>query len=228
MDNKEKCCICSQINGEKENDLISILLKENESEYKRRIAFENEHFVVIPSLGALVQGHLLICPKSHYRSIAQIDKNLDADYLEILRLTIAFLNNHYNTGVHLFEHGSAKNSNKIICTVDHAHLHLIPSNVSIEQILFMKYNWIEIGDSLEEFRSVVGNDEYIYYQSPLGKKFIAHNSINGFESQYMRQVFNQAIHGHNNWDWKVDPDPFEADKTFYQIKQHFNEIPLSN
>jgi len=210
------CCICSQIVGDKKNDLISILL--NEKEYRRRIAIENEYFVVIPSLGALVPGHSLICPKSHFKSIAQLDSKLDNYYLEILEETISILKREYNTAVHCFEHGAAKNDTKIICTVDHAHLHLLPTNISIEKILFGKYNWIEIGKSLEEFRTVVGEKEYIYYESPDKRKFIANNSPVGFESQYMRQVFAQALKREYLWNWREYPNPIETDEIYSTMK----------
>ena len=60
MSNITACCLCSQIAGWEENDLISRLLGGDT--YVRRVPFESESFALVPSLGPLVPGHTLLCP----------------------------------------------------------------------------------------------------------------------------------------------------------------------
>jgi hypothetical protein len=54
MGEKADCCLCSQIDGRRENDLISRLLIDQD--YVRRVAMESKLFAVIPSL-------VLLCHK---------------------------------------------------------------------------------------------------------------------------------------------------------------------
>jgi hypothetical protein len=63
-----ECCLCSQIAGEEFNDLIARML--NGEPYVRRVMLESRSFAAIPSLGPLVSGHPLLCPRMHVRSFA--------------------------------------------------------------------------------------------------------------------------------------------------------------
>src|ERR1044072_5888314 len=56
-----ECCLCSQVAGEKSNDLIARLLQGEP--YVRRVMLESGSFAAIPSLGPLARGHTLLCPK---------------------------------------------------------------------------------------------------------------------------------------------------------------------
>src|ERR1017187_4678860 len=75
---------------------------------------ETEHFTVIPSLGALVEGWLLIVPKMHFISMGAlpIDLRAEADGLE--HQTRSLLKAKYRKPVVGFEHGpSAAHHGKI-------------------------------------------------------------------------------------------------------------------
>jgi diadenosine tetraphosphate (Ap4A) HIT family hydrolase len=65
------CCICSQIRGQADGDLIACLLPDQP--YARRVLLETDKFAAIPSLGPLVPGHSLLCPKVHTPSFASLD-----------------------------------------------------------------------------------------------------------------------------------------------------------
>jgi len=212
-----KCCICSQIHGEQENDLISKLL--NETQYTRRIILENESFVVIPSLGAITPGHSIICPKKHIKSIAQLDEKLEEDYYKIKEKISRLLRKTYKSDIHYFEHGTARNSSKILCTVDHAHMHIIPCNVSIELLLFKDLLWVEANNTISDLRDVVGSNEYIYYESPEEKIFVAKNICEEFESQYMRKVFKLALNQNSDWNWRETPKAEEANEVYKLLTQ---------
>ncbi|WP_339713820.1 HIT domain-containing protein [uncultured Kriegella sp.] len=214
----KRCCICSQIQGEQENDLISTLL--NEKLYTRRIILENESFAVIPSLGAITPGHLIICPKKHIKSFAQLDEGLEVDYYEIKEKISTILRKAYESDIHYFEHGTARNSSKVFCTVDHAHMHIIPCNVFIDSFLFKDFLWVKANNTISSLRNVVDNDEYIYYESPEEKIFVAKSTNEEFESQYMRKVFRLALKQNSDWNWRETPNAEEANEVYNLLKQN--------
>src|SRR5438067_4194918 len=115
--NKSTCCICSQIVGDATNDLVAQLIDSHN--YVRRVPLESESFAVIPSVGPLVSGHVLLCPKRHFRSFAQIPTMLEDEFAAMKKRLSAVLAEAYGRPVHYFEHGSAKKAQQPMCTVEH-------------------------------------------------------------------------------------------------------------
>src|SRR5687767_7682147 len=125
MTHQTTCCLCSQIAGSAEHDLISRALKERT--YVRRVPIESEHFAVIPSVGPLAPGHSLLCPIQHVKSIAQIPADAETEFRAIKELLQDLLQRAFGAPVHCFEHGSSPANSRVLCTVDHAHLHFVPA-----------------------------------------------------------------------------------------------------
>ena len=94
---------------------------------------ESENFVVLPSLGALVEGWLLVIPKEHYLSMGALPISLreEADQLE--NDTRVLLKAAYKSRIVTFEHGPSAANHGTGCGVDHAHLHLLPLNCDLLQ-----------------------------------------------------------------------------------------------
>ena len=209
QDNKE-CCLCSQIAGHRENDLISRLLCEDR--YIRRVPMETEHFAAIPSLGPLVPGHTLLCPKDHIKNMACVSP-LDTDELDSFRRRLSgALGTIFHAPVHLFEHGSSPRSSRVLCTVDHAHLHLVPTNIRVLNHLLRDSHWGRIEPALYGLRRSAPQGEYLYYESPEGDAFLAERRT--FESQYIRRLFAEALGLGAAWNWREHPQADEVDATF--------------
>src|SRR5262245_58804025 len=136
--NNNRCCICSQILGDATNDLVARLIDPDT--YVRRVPVESESFAVIPSVGPLVEGHVLLCPKHHFKSFAQIPTGLEDEFAVMKKQLSRLLAETYGQRVHCFEHGSAKKAQQPMCTVEHAHLHFVPTNAQI---------WPDIQDRVE-------------------------------------------------------------------------------
>ena len=73
-----KCDICSEL----QKDQKAYFYSTYESSISNRIIHETENLHVIPSIGQIVEGYLLIVPKNHYLSIGQMPANLIAEVEE--------------------------------------------------------------------------------------------------------------------------------------------------
>ena len=124
MPHAHHCCLRSQIEGRKENDLIARMLPGEP--YLRRIMLECASFAVVPSLGPLAPGHSLLCPKAHVTSFARLEDSLDAEYEAIKETLKARLVARYGREVAVFEHGMDPSGDRVLCSVDHAHMHFVP------------------------------------------------------------------------------------------------------
>jgi ATP adenylyltransferase len=209
---KTPCCLCSQIDGNPENDLISQLLPQGA--YCRRIAMESENFAVVPSLGPLTPGHSLICPKGHVKSFAGLDPQLSSEFKNFKALVSARMKSIFAAPIHYFEHGSSSAGDRVICTVDHAHLHLVPMSVEIVTVLLSDKRWKQVTSDLLELRVRTAADEYLYYEDPNGAAFLACAGRFRFDSQHMRKIFAEALGKPDDWNWRDRPRPDEAERTF--------------
>src|SRR3954463_3923790 len=108
------CTLCAELNSEASREVWN------------RPLLETDNFAVIPSLGALIEGWVLLVPKLHCVSLGALPDTLrdEADSLErVMRMT---LRAQYHHPIVSFEHGPSASLHGTGCGVDHAHLHLVP------------------------------------------------------------------------------------------------------
>jgi diadenosine tetraphosphate (Ap4A) HIT family hydrolase len=206
----QECCLCSQIDGRPDNDLIALFLPEEP--YVRRIMLESDAFAVIPSLGPLVAGHSLLCPKSHVRSFASLDRRLHREYQEIKETLKAALRDRYRRTVHLFEHGMAAAGTRVVCTVDHAHMHFLPLPEAFDAAV--DGAWTTFDGSLTALSTLSGGDEYVFYETPAGLSRLLSSRDRSVESQYMRKIIADALGHGDQWNWRTAPNARSADDTW--------------
>lgn len=214
------CCICGQIAGDPVSDLISNLMKDRK--YVRRVPFETENFAAIPSIGPIAPGHTLLCPKWHVRSMAMAlgpgpnQSELNLEYRMADTGLSGLLSALYSKPIHRFEHGSAEYGTKVVCTVEHAHVHLVPAEVDILPTIQSEKRWKPIARGFSNLRTIVAEAEYIYYESPDGRSVVTFSDA-GFESQYLRRIFAEALGAPEKWNWRSVPSVSEIDLAYRRL-----------
>jgi diadenosine tetraphosphate (Ap4A) HIT family hydrolase len=207
------CCLCSQIQGRSENDLIARLLPE--APYVRRVCVETANFAVIPSLGPLTLGHVVLCPKEHSISFVQLGPELDREYLEVSRLLTERLKAVFSSELIAFEHGMSADDRRIPCSVEHAHQHFLPVPPGSESE-FDWTSWREFDGTLAALRTVTGGREYILARDTAGACRVLQTREAGFESQHMRRVFASRF-GCPDWNWREVPNAHAAHATWQRL-----------
>ena len=196
------CCLCGQIRGSGELNLLKPLLATPWSQ--RPILRENRGAAVMPSVGALVPGHVLVCPKTHVRSLATAPSWCVDELDALVEQTIRVVAQQTGDPIHAFEHGSARFGSRIACSVEHAHLHVVPARVSVSDRLHELAEWRPIDCSHDSLVRAVGAREYLLYRDPAGARLVSIAPAEGFPSQLMRRVFADAL-GISRWNWREDP-----------------------
>jgi ATP adenylyltransferase len=183
------------------------------------VLVETDSFVATPSVGSLVPGWVLISPKDHYLSFAKLPAHLDAE-LEVIREVVARLLAVRYGRVVVFEHGPATPKSAVGCTVDHAHLHLVPTDcdlrVGASEVAHVDFDWTEVR-SLSAVRALSSNGlDYIYVEEDSR----GHVAFGGhFGSQLLRKVIARA-HGYpNEYDWRAFPHVANARATVTEFSQ---------
>lgn len=196
-----RCCLCDQIAGDHRGDLLHAHFG---GPYERRARDVDSHLSLIPSLGSLVPGHLLLCPHSHVRSFAQLRPSDLARADAVLpglteRLALAA-----DGGVQLFEHGDALASGRVSCSVAHAHLHLVPGVPDLWRLARGTLPWQPL-DSLRDLPQMVGKSEYLALRGHAGTWHVAPAPPDGHPSQILRRLVAQALGDADGWNWRRNP-----------------------
>jgi ATP adenylyltransferase len=176
--------------------------------------WETTNFAVIPSLGALVPGWVLLVPKEHVLAIGALSDALVRE-LNVLKMQISgALSTHYCQPVVAFEHGPSQDGSNLGCGVDHAHLHLVPADIDLESAMCSKLpkgaSWRPADFSQCRLASSKG-EGYLYYEQPLNVGRIA--IATDFEGQLFRRGLAEQLGLTNQYRWREYPQLQNVRKT---------------
>jgi diadenosine tetraphosphate (Ap4A) HIT family hydrolase len=162
-------------------------------------------FVVWPSVGSLVEGWLIVVPKKHCLALASLG---DADHGELTKLVSTLdstLSAAYGLPVHTFEHGPAVPGTSIGCSVDHAHLHVVPLGFDLAtaaRAFDPHRTWFEAGDlSTLRGRHLAGTP-YLWVRSPTGGTWTTFGG--GIPSQFFRRLIAREL-DLGEPEWRREP-----------------------
>ncbi|ENY9928012.1 HIT domain-containing protein [Pseudomonas aeruginosa] len=193
------CSYCSEFSGDREG---SYYLRNIFTEINcERIYLESDRFVVYPSVGALVVGHLLVVPKNHYTALSLSEPD---ELVELRGVILDIEKIHGCMQIQsgdsfIFEHGILDVDQSLMNCVDHAHLHVLPFSVDAASLPFL--NFIELNlEDLSKFDS--GFPDYIAYGAS-GRLFLSDDRDK--HPQYLRKVLHDMLQLDGHWNWRSDP-----------------------
>jgi ATP adenylyltransferase len=174
---------------------------------------ESRNFRVLPSLGALVEGWVLVVPKGHFLSMATVPISLLPE-MDDLKSAVATRLCRIYGAISAFEHGPGKNQRKVGCGVDHAHLHMLPVDFDL---LTAATPFLPTDSRVEEASlthcqlAARAGDDYIYLEQPLGRGRIIHSQKLG--SQLFRRAIAASLGVPDEFDWRTNPKIENVDAT---------------
>lgn len=171
-----------------------------------RALFESENFVAVPSLGALVEGWLLIVPREHAICVGALSPSRLSEFNQFKREVSKHLVSSYGDHIYAFEHGPCGPNRTAGCGVDHAHAHLVPLDFDLiaaarpympEGVSWVHASWSECTKALD------GELDYLFVEEPEGSGHIA--VADRFGSQILRKTIAAATGKRDEFDWRSNP-----------------------
>lgn len=194
--------------------LCAELTAKNGREPWNEFLLETEHFAVIPSLGALVEGWLLIVPKGHYISMGAVPVAWRQEADDLQEQVQKLLRDQYNQPVLTFEHGPSAARHGTGCGVDHAHLHVVPLDCDLLQFVepFVPVNleWKSC-DWKERTEAYQTGQDYLYFKPERSTGRIALSE--DFGSQVFRKAISLYLGIPEEFSWREYPQVAIVERT---------------
>jgi diadenosine tetraphosphate (Ap4A) HIT family hydrolase len=189
----EDCSLCVELAGRR---------SAYTERHGRRDCWRSHDLAVLPSLGPLAIGHMLVVPIPHVTSFARFAQSHPASS-DVLREVIRRAEEHFGLCV-AFEHGVLDtHQSSGGCGISHAHVHVVPvpRHLEFPQIQGCAFRPVETWSEL------LGKSErhpsYLYLRLPDGSIFGA--AARRLESQTLRRWVAAEL-GMSEWDWRSMSD----------------------
>lgn len=159
---------------------------------------ETDRFVVMPCVGPLVPGHVLVVSREHYPSLASMGREAIRDYQRLLdRFREA--NPSAVDGLLEAEHGAVSGDCAGACVV-HTHIHWMPGLGRYDTLFEGVLAHRPMGESLGDLAGV--DTPYLLVRRAGGAPHLYDGS--GLPSQLIRQAICSQL-GREDWDWRSNP-----------------------
>ena len=154
---------------------------------------KTDNFWITCDVHPIVEGHILIIPKSHLSSIGEYPEEIYNEFIQLNREVSDFLLQEYEK-VSSFEHG------KIAQTVFHSHVHYLPFGGLANVIVKEGSKYFKGIKDLDELKSIfLKDDKYLFFS--IGKSmWVVDTSISA--PRFFRDRFANALGTPEKGNWK--------------------------
>ena len=184
---------------------------------------QSANFRVLVSLGALVEGWVLLVPNEHFLSMGAVPSRLIPELQTLKKRVCERLTSIYGP-ICAFEHGPAKARRNVGCGVDHAHLHLVPIafDLATAAAPYLPQNsrWERADQALCEAAARDGED-YIYIEQPINRARILRHQDLG--SQILRRAIAAHIGISDDFNWRTHPQIENVNRTIRALESELSQ-----
>jgi len=163
-----------------------------------RIVWKSASHILLPSLGQLSPGHVLLLPWRHVSSFAELTPIEEAEAESALEGLRRFLGSAFGKPL-IFEHGLPPDASSGGCGVIHAHTHIVPIEREVQGPPDGSgLEWVELRDRWPSSAVSGPRHEYIYYETQNGEGFLTAGET--IPSQLVRRWLASQLGA--PWDWR--------------------------
>lgn len=197
-----------------------------------RLVYASENFFVFPGSGQFEKGYLLVMPYAHIMSNGELETALlQTEFKEVLEDLKYLLKITYGAdSILIWENGSGNSGiGKAKDSIVHAHVHVIPSNLTsedIKRISGFEFDRITL-DQLKQYKE----NSYLLVSEPDLEHWIINNNPKLYiPRQYMRQIVSEEYKVPEGlWNWRLYPfyeNAYQcADDIQAAVESEWNTVP---
>lgn len=199
----QNCEFCRELSGHPDNRYHKIYRDSEET----RIVAETSNFIAMPTLGQIFPGSLLILPRFHIETCAQLNIDHQLELVEFIQ-SVSFITKQFGELI-FFEHGATACTGGS-CGIYHAHLHVVPLPAKVSpKLLFEEHrsvarNLLQVFDTLKECNHylLIGDQDSVVFTE-------VHQLNTRPSSQFFRRRLAERFGVGRPWDWRetILPEP---------------------
>jgi hypothetical protein len=165
----------------------------------RPLALDPRHGGILPGVGALIPGYVLICPSRHVPNFCSAIG--DPGMVSFMERTIDFLEEQFGQFTY-FEHGGEMIPSAVTSScVDHAHIHVFPGKIPIE-LPEESTKYANLLDFLERGKSSGTDSPYLMLGHSDGPCLVAKDIG---VPQFFRRQIARILGDPESWDYAAAP-----------------------
>jgi diadenosine tetraphosphate (Ap4A) HIT family hydrolase len=159
----------------------------------------NDDLVVVPAVGALAEGYILLIPRRHESSTAWMPPDVFSRLADAKAMVRRVLKETYGPPI-FFEHGIITPTNRSGACVEHVHIHCVATSIDLIPVLADVHGGAlkEIQHYAEVRKQAENGQSYVYYESQDGRMFLL--SDMHLPSQYVRRLLARGL-GYDGVEW---------------------------
>jgi len=189
------------------------------------VLFENNLFSIAVGKGTLKPGYLLLIPKRHVNSFAELNDDEMANYLKLMQEVKIIYDEKFDQIPMTWENGSAQQNagGFFENSIDHAHLHILPHKLS--QRAFEKINVDRHLKPVDITKGELQNyrdSYYLLYTDPQERAFISRTQDP--ERQYIRKIVAEQEQIPRAWNWREANHLENGIITLEQLREPFRRM----
>ena len=211
-----------------QSDCLFCKLLAGKPVHEQASLYESENFLVIPGSGAFLDGYMMILPKSHVMSCAELDYKQRMEMLQVIDDVKYILRNIYRKNILVWENGSGLDGRgKPKTSIVHAHIHVCPSTLNVletTKATGIKIHPIDF-ENLPDYK----RNSYLLIMDYDENWYISYNPNMYIPRQYVRQMI-ALEHNINSelWNWRRFPFWDNVEKTgntfLDYVKNNYGEL----
>lgn len=160
---------------------------------------EKAEFLVILDVAPVRAGHVLVVTRSHQRSFASLWCSVPHSVNAIIEAVLTTLKKATGKSAVVCEHGLGARAIGQAGCVEHAHLHVIPTDGPIVSIFRQAGVGLTLIDDFSRILDGAVDQQYLYLRDSDGSQYAAVHKR--FPSQLVRRLVAQQ-HGELFWSWR--------------------------
>lgn len=168
---------------------------------------ENATFIILPSLGPLIEGQAIIVSKQHKLNLLSMNNDEISDFNSLIEYSQKIL----GSNILFAEHGSFIDQTGGSC-IEHTHVHVIPH---FEKYFDVLDDVLPISDAILEPIDHLQRSEHIDFPYiltfNLKRNYRLYKAYNAHSQMIRKAICSKE--GRNDWDWKQNPGINLIDKT---------------
>ena len=188
-----------------------------ENKIENTIISETPDFLIIPALGPLTEGHVLMITKQHYHNFFEIPDSIIDEFHQCKRHICNKLESIYGK-ILIFEHGNIDNSKiNAGASIKHAHLHILPDVADLLPQLTTLFQYKKLKSV--RLSIMTENKPYLYYEKYKRGSWIFYVE-KSLPTQFLRKMLSNFIGKNEAWDWQRFPSKDLVNNTLKKLDRY--------